>query len=112
LKKSIDQLETSTSELKKISTLKLRKLPLPPAVQNWTTSKQGCQIFLGPNIGTKMGKICQMTTNCTKLPEIIPNGHKIYQHFPSQGFPKFTQIGIFGLKINHLATLVRNHFAH
>jgi hypothetical protein len=29
----------------------------------------------------------------------------MYQHFPFQGPPKFTQIGIFGLKINHLATL-------
>jgi hypothetical protein len=30
---------------------------------------------------------------------------KIYQHFPFKGPPKFTQIGIFGLKIYHLATL-------
>jgi hypothetical protein len=30
----------------------------------------------------------------------------IYQHFPFQGTPKFTQIGILGMKINHLATLV------
>jgi hypothetical protein len=37
----------------------------------------------------------------------IPNGHKIYQHFPFQGPPKFTQIGIFGFKTNHLATLQR-----
>jgi hypothetical protein len=36
----------------------------------------------------------------------IPNGHKIYQHFPIEGPPKFTQIGILGLKINHLATLL------
>jgi hypothetical protein len=35
----------------------------------------------------------------------IPNGHKIYQHFPTWGPPEFTQIGIFGLKRNHLATL-------
>jgi hypothetical protein len=32
---------------------------------------------------------------------------KKYQHFPFQGPPKFTQIAIFGLKINHLATLLR-----
>jgi hypothetical protein len=31
----------------------------------------------------------------------------MYQHFPFQGAPKYTQIGIFGLKINHLATLAR-----
>jgi hypothetical protein len=30
----------------------------------------------------------------------IPNGHKIYQHFPFQGPSKFTQIGIFGLKLH------------
>jgi hypothetical protein len=29
----------------------------------------------------------------------------MHQHFPFQGPPKFTQIWIFGLKINHLATL-------
>jgi hypothetical protein len=38
--------------------------------------------------------------------ENIPNGQKIYQHFPPQGPPKFTQIRIFGLEINHLATLL------
>jgi hypothetical protein len=48
-----------------------------------------------------------MTTNCTKLPQIIPNGHKIFQNIPTftkalQNLPKF---GIFGLKTNHLATL-------
>jgi hypothetical protein len=30
----------------------------------------------------------------------------MYHPFPFQGPPKFTQIGIFGLKIKHLATLV------
>jgi hypothetical protein len=35
-----------------------------------------------------------------------PNGHKIYQYYPLQDPPKFTQIGIFGLKENHLATLL------
>jgi hypothetical protein len=29
----------------------------------------------------------------------------MYQHHPLQDPPKFTQIGIFGLKIYHLATL-------
>jgi hypothetical protein len=28
------------------------------------------------------------------------------QHFPIYGHPKFSQIGIFGLKIDHLATLI------
>jgi hypothetical protein len=35
----------------------------------------------------------------------IPNSHKIYQYFLLQGPPKYTQIEIFGIKINHLATL-------
>jgi hypothetical protein len=35
----------------------------------------------------------------------MPNGHKIYQNLPLQEFPKFTKIGIFGLKTNHMATL-------
>jgi hypothetical protein len=30
----------------------------------------------------------------------------VYQDFPSIDPPKFTQIGIFGLKTNHLATLL------
>jgi hypothetical protein len=36
----------------------------------------------------------------------IPNVHKIYQHFPISGPPKFTQIESFGLKRNHQETLV------
>jgi hypothetical protein len=36
----------------------------------------------------------------------IPNGHTIYQHVPFQGPPKYTQIGIFGMQIFHLATLM------
>jgi hypothetical protein len=37
----------------------------------------------------------------------MPNDHKIHQHFPLKGPPKFTQIEIFGLKTDHLATLIR-----
>jgi hypothetical protein len=37
---------------------------------------------------------------------IFPNDQRLYQPFPFQCPPKFTQIGILGLKINHLATLV------
>jgi hypothetical protein len=36
----------------------------------------------------------------------MPNDHKIYRHYPFQGPPKIIQIGIFGSKINHLATLI------
>jgi hypothetical protein len=42
----------------------------------------------------------------TKWPQNGQNGHKIYQHRPLQDLRKFTQIGIFGLKKDHLATLV------
>jgi hypothetical protein len=41
----------------------------------------------------------------TKWPLNIENGDKIYKHFPFQDPPKYIQIGIFGTKINHLATL-------
>jgi hypothetical protein len=33
-----------------------------------------------------------------------PDGHKIYQHLSLKDTPKFTQIGIFGLKIFHLCS--------
>jgi hypothetical protein len=33
----------------------------------------------------------------------------VYQHLPLQDPPKFTQIGILGLKIYHLASLVEVH---
>jgi hypothetical protein len=41
----------------------------------------------------------QMYTKC------IPKVSKIYQHLPLRDPPKITQIWIFGLKIEHLATL-------
>jgi hypothetical protein len=34
----------------------------------------------------------------------IPNARKIYQRIPFQNRPKYTEIGIFGLIIYHLAT--------
>jgi hypothetical protein len=40
----------------------------------------------------------------TKSTQNRPKGHNIYQHFKVQDPPNFTQIGIFGLKTNHLAT--------
>jgi hypothetical protein len=36
-----------------------------------------------------------MTTNYTKQPQNIPNGHKIYQHLQFKGTPKFTEIWYF-----------------
>jgi hypothetical protein len=50
---------------------------------------------------TKKGKIYQMGIKYFQRPYNSPNGHKIYQD-PK----KFTQIGIFGLKTNNLATLL------
>jgi hypothetical protein len=50
-------------------------------------------------------KIYQMVTEYPLSPLNTTDGHKIQQHFPIYGTPKFTEIGIFGLKINHLATL-------
>jgi hypothetical protein len=47
-----------------------------------------------------------MAIKYTKWTEILPNGHSIYQHLPLQDPLKFTQIGIFSLKIHHLATLM------
>jgi hypothetical protein len=64
---------------------------------------------------TKTGKIYQTAQKYTKLPKNIPKCHKTYemavkytkcQNFSLQDTPKYTQIGIFGLKIYHLATLV------
>jgi hypothetical protein len=49
-------------------------------------------------------KMYHMVIKYPKCPINISNGHTIFKHFPIKGLPKFTQIGIFGLKINHLAT--------
>jgi hypothetical protein len=54
---------------------------------------------------TKTGKIYEVTRNYINRPENGPSVHKIYQHLSVQDPPKFTQIWIFGLKTNHLATL-------
>jgi hypothetical protein len=67
--------------------------------------------FFGPIIPNweKYTKWPQTIPNGHKLYQTavsIPNGHKIYQHFPFEGHPKFNLIAIFGLEINHLATLL------
>jgi hypothetical protein len=54
---------------------------------------------------TKTGKMYQIAIKYTKWRENWPNGYTIYHHLPLQDPPKFTQVGIFGLKIYHLATL-------
>jgi hypothetical protein len=69
---------------------------------------QSCQIFLctsnqnGENLPKKA---IQITKNAIK----ILTGNEMHQNFPSRSLQKYTQIGIFGMKINHLATLVFPH---
>jgi hypothetical protein len=78
---------------------------------------QGCQIFLGPSIPkyenipkdhklhqTAICTLYQMAVKYTKI------GRKIYQHFTFQGPQKYTQILIFGLKINHLVRTTASTF--
>jgi hypothetical protein len=49
--------------------------------------------------------IYQMAINIYQMAGKYSKWPKIYQHFPFQGPPKYTQIGILGMKIYHLATL-------
>jgi hypothetical protein len=76
---------------------------------------------LSSNNIPKRGKVYQKTTKYTKRPRNIPQGHEIYQRAVKytkwtqnrytntfQDPPKFSQTGIFGLKIYHLATRVCN----
>jgi hypothetical protein len=71
--------------------------------------RQFCQMFLCTT--------CQNGEKYTKQTQNIPNGRKkdqraikyVYQQFPFQDPPKFTQNWDLGLKINHLATLQSGH---
>jgi hypothetical protein len=80
------------------------------AVNN-SIRRQGCQIFRGKiyqngeNIPNDH-KIYQSAINYTKWQENLPNDYKIYQTHPWQEPTNFSQTGIFGLKTNHLATLL------
>jgi hypothetical protein len=72
-------------------------------------SNQGCQIFLDAIYQRKYTKLLfnhQMAIKRTKWPYYIQKGQRLYQPFLLLGPLKFTQISIFGLKRNHLATLV------
>jgi hypothetical protein len=64
-------------------------------------------------------KMYQMDTKCTKWTQNVPYGYKISQmsvKYSTSAYPKstfsnlrpskITQMGIFGLKTNHLATLI------
>jgi hypothetical protein len=80
-------------------------------------NEQSCQIFRGTTYqnGGKCTKwpqnipnghnIYQMAIAFTNWTQNRPNGHTLYQHLPLQDPPKYTQFGIYSLKINHLATL-------
>jgi hypothetical protein len=84
----------------------------------WSCSA-GLSDFLGPN-KPKTGKniqndhkLYQKAVNCTKM--AVKNKFQmlikyIQQHFPFQGPPNFTNVGIFGLKKKHLATLMLGNF--
>jgi hypothetical protein len=61
---------------------------------------------MGINVPNE-NEIYLMVIKYSQCPKNIPDAHEIYQHFTFQGPPKVTQIGIFVLKINHLATLNR-----
>jgi hypothetical protein len=72
---------------------------------------QGCQIFLDTMCIPKLRKIYQTAMKLPKwqwtIPNAsnihIPNGLRAYQTFQFLPWlPKFTQIGIFGLKIHLL----------
>jgi hypothetical protein len=52
---------------------------------------EGCQIFIGTVHIPNLGKIYQITTKYTEWPFNWPNCHKVFQHLPLQGHPKFTQ---------------------
>jgi hypothetical protein len=63
----------------------------------------------------KRVKIYLITIKYTKWPQNVPNavnrlnGHIIYQHLPMQDPPKFTQIGIFGLKLADGSVAIWQH---
>jgi hypothetical protein len=70
------------------------------------------RFFLGTTYQNREKYTIPTTIKYTKWIESIQNGknrsygHKLYQHRPWLDSPKFTQIGIFGMKIYHLATLM------
>jgi hypothetical protein len=65
--------------------------------------------FAWYNILTREIYVYQITIKYTKWQQNGPNCRKIDQHLPLKEPPKFTPIGIFGLKICHLSTLVHEH---
>jgi hypothetical protein len=77
-------------------------------VPEYTTNAAGLPDFSFYSI-PKSGKIYQTTTKYTKWPRIQQKAGKLA--IPLQDPPKFTKIGIIGLKICHLAILQFSHFS-
>jgi hypothetical protein len=69
-----------------------------------SSSSRKEDLFKRPGLPDFLGTIYQNGGKYAKLQLNVPNVHKIYQHLPLQDPPKCTQI--FGMKINHLATLL------
>jgi hypothetical protein len=83
-----------------------------PGKATATDRYQDCQIFLAPKY--------QNGEKYTKLPQNVPNDHKMFPKgrkidqmvikytkiFHSKTLQNFNQFGNFGLKTNHLATLI------
>jgi hypothetical protein len=57
--------------------------------------------FFRIKLATKLTRVARfILVQHTKTGKNIPNNHKIYRHLPFIDPLKFTQIGIFGLKIH------------
>jgi hypothetical protein len=80
-------------------------------------ANQGARFLLGPNIPKR--------EKFAKWPQAIPNGHKSYQMaikyrfqmvikytniFHSKALQNLPKLGFFGLKINHLVTLMPSYY--
>jgi hypothetical protein len=87
-----------------------RRVPFPQFLEDYSSEKHN-NPFLRLLL-TRLARFFWYNTpkrenipNNLKIP-IILNGQIIYQLLPLQDPPKLTQIGIFGFKICHLATLL------
>jgi hypothetical protein len=65
------------------------------------------------NVCIRVARFFLVPYKLYQITSIIPNTHKtqqmniryVYQSFPFQGLSKYAKIGIFGVKVNHLAAL-------
>jgi hypothetical protein len=70
----------------------------PTTIEHKLATRSGLPDLFLDTLYQNGGKTCHIATK-------LPNGHKIYQPYPIQVPEKFTQFGILGLKIYHLAPL-------